>query len=108
MALLAAVTVTEAGVVPAPAAVNTTDTITAEPGLVLTVINGAGSPVNVTFTDSGSTPGGSAATNVARSVTNGTTKRFKVNPNWVNPSTGLITVTYSSVTTITGYLERVV
>lgn len=108
MALLSPQTITEAGVTPTLSAVNTTDTIAVDTGLVLHVSNGAGSPINVTFTDAGSTPGGSAATNVARSVTNGTIKMFKVNPNWASASTGLITVTYSSTTTITAALEKVV
>jgi archaellum component FlaF (FlaF/FlaG flagellin family) len=108
MALLTPQSITEAGVTPTLSAVNTTDTIAVDDGLVLHVLNSAGSPINVTFTDAGSTAGGSAATNVARSVTNGTFKEFKVNRNWVNPATGLITVTYSSTTTITAALKRVV
>jgi hypothetical protein len=65
------------------------------------VANGGGSPITVTLTDPQTTPSGSAATNPSTSVTNGTTKLIRLPSSLVNAATGLVSVGYSGVTTVT-------
>jgi len=67
----------------------------------LQVTNGGGSPITVTLADPGASPAGNSATAPANSVAAGATKLFPLNPALVNPSTGLISVSYSAVTTVT-------
>lgn len=105
MALLTATRPTAAGVAWSPAAVSASDTISASDlgllGAYLVIINGGGSPDNVTVSDSGSTPAGNAATTPANAVTNGTTEVMYISPKAVNPSTGVVTVTHSFTTSVT-------
>lgn len=67
------------------------------------VTNGGGSPITVTFTATGSLPGGASVANVsAVSVTNGTTKLFGPFPEqFFNNASGAVAVSYSGVTTVT-------
>lgn len=67
----------------------------------LQVTNGGGSPITVTLADPGATPAGNTATAPANSVAAGATKLFPLNPALVNPSTGVISISYSAVTTVT-------
>lgn len=100
-------TTTVAGVLSAPGAVASSETINGNLvslGAVLQVINGAGSPMNVTFTDPGRTPLGNTGTNAAVAVANGTTKFFKLTTGLVDGATGNITVGFSSTTTITAQI----
>lgn len=105
MALLTATRPTVAGVAWSPAAVSASDTISAADlgtnGAYLVIINGGGSSDTVTITDPGLTPAGSAATNPANAVANGTTEVMRISPNFVNPSTGVATVTHSFTTSVT-------
>lgn len=105
MALLTATRPTATGVAWTPAAVSASDTISASDlgslGAYLVVINGGGSPDNVTVSDSGATPAGNAATTTAVAVTNATTKAIFISPRAVNPSTGVVTVTNSFTTSVT-------
>lgn len=105
MALISAVSVTSTATTVTAAAVSASDTIAAADigvnGVLLNVINGAGSPINVTLSDPGTTPVGNVGTAVAQAVANGTDRWFRIGPNHVNPATGVATVTYSSATTIT-------
>jgi hypothetical protein len=108
MALLTVQTITKAGTTPAPVAVSASDTITADSGLVLQVINAGGSPDTVTIADAGSTPGGSAATNPTVSVPATTGNKFIYIPaSFASTSTGLVTVTHSFTTTVTCNLLRI-
>ena len=67
----------------------------------LRVINGAGAPINVTFTDGGRTALGTAAAALSASaVTNGTSKMFKLTSTMAD-STGLVTAAFSATTSIT-------
>jgi hypothetical protein len=105
MALLTATRPTIAGVAWSPAAVSASDTIAAADlgtqGAYLVVINGGASPDTVTVTDPGTTPAGSAATNPTNSVVNATTEVMRISPSFVNPATGVATVTHSFTTTVT-------
>lgn len=105
MALLTATRPTAAGVVWTPAAVSASDTIAAGDlgslGAYLVIINGGGSPDNVTVSDAGNTPAGNPATTTANAVANGTTEVMYISPNGVNPSTGLKTVAHSFITSVT-------
>lgn len=111
MALLTAIRPVAAGTAWSPAAVSASDTISSSDlgslGAYLVVINGGGSPDNVTVSDSGLTPAGNAATTAAVAVTNGTTKAIYISPRAVNPSTGVVTVTHSFTTSVTYILIAV-
>lgn len=107
MALLAAQTITKAGLTPSYGAVTASDTITADDRLFLHVKNAGGSPDTVTLVDAGTTPGGSAATNPTVSVPATTGDRMIYIPqSFVNPATGLVTITHSFTTSVTCALVR--
>jgi hypothetical protein len=105
MGALAAPQPTAAGVAWTPAAVSASDTISASIlgslGAYLVIINGGGSPDNVTVSDGSSTPAGNAGTTVANAVANATTEVMYISPRAVTLSTGLVTVTHSFTTSVT-------
>lgn len=105
MGALAATTPTRAGVVTAGAAVAASDTvdkaILGSRGAHLIIINGNASPDAMTISDATTTPSGAAAAALAPSVTNATSKTFKLHPRMADPTTGLITITHSVTTTVT-------
>lgn len=72
-------------------------------GRFLRVNNGGGAGITVTLAiPSSSSPIPNVTyTNVAVSVTNGTSKIIKVGPEMKDPTTGLCTITYSGVTSVT-------
>ncbi len=97
-------TSTVTGVLSAPGAVASSETINGNLvalGAVLQVINGSGVSINVTFTDPGRTPLGNTGTNAAVAVAAGATKFFKLTSGLVDSATGNITVGFSATTTIT-------
>lgn len=106
---MALITVTgvpgQAAVAVAGIAVAGVDTVSASDigttGVLLNVINGAGSPITVTISDPNNTLVGNAPTVPAQSVANGTDRWFRILPGHINPATGVATITYSSITTIT-------
>jgi len=107
MALLTTQTIVTAGLQPSYSAVSASDTINPDENLFLHVKNGGGSPDTVTVVDAGVTPGGSAAVSPTVSVPATTGDRMiPINKNFVNPTTGLITVTHSFTTTVTCALVR--
>jgi hypothetical protein len=107
MALLTAQAIVTAGLAASYGAANASDTITPDTGLVLHVKNTGGSADTVTVVDAGTTPGGSTASSPTVSVPATTGDRFiPINPAFVNPATGLITVTHSSTTGVTCALLR--
>ncbi|GIE35897.1 hypothetical protein Ait01nite_089420 [Actinoplanes italicus] len=89
----------------APAAVTASDTISVndigDRGVLLQVINGGGSPINVTISDPNSTAVGNPGTTTPQAVANGTDGWFRVLPNHVNQTTGVATITYSGITSVT-------
>lgn len=110
MALLAPQQITKAGLTPVYSAVSASDTISADSiGLFLHVKNTSGTADTVTLDDSGTTAGGSAATDptVTVPITTGD-KMIYIPPQFVNPATGLVTVTHSQTTSVTCALFRVV
>ena len=89
-------------------AVSASDTVNPSTGLFLHVKNAGGSADTVTIGDSGVTPGGSAATSPTVTVPATTGDRMiYIPPAFVNPSTGLITITHSFTTSVTCALLRV-
>lgn len=79
-----------------------TETVLPYDDLFLHVKNASGSPITVTLTDASVTPAGSAATNPTYTVPATTGEKFIAIPaQAVNPSTGLITVTFSATTSVT-------
>lgn len=106
MALLTLQTMTAAGLAPTTvSAAAGGDTVAlasaTDDRSFLQVTNGSGSPITVTLADPGTTPAGNTTTAPANSVAAGATKDFPLNPALVNPSTGLISISYSAVTTVT-------
>jgi hypothetical protein len=105
MAALTATTPSRAGTTTAGAAVASSDTISGSVlgsyGAFLEVINGNASPDSMTISDASLTPTGAAAASNAPSVTNGTSKIFKIVPKQADTSTGLVTITHSVTATVT-------
>lgn len=87
------------------AAVAASDTISASDigtsGVLLNVINGGGGSINVTISDPGTTAVGNVGTTTAQAVANGTDGWFRILPAHVNTSTGVATVAYSGITSVT-------
>ncbi len=105
MAALTIQTMTASGLAPTTvSAAGGGDTVAVSSGddrTFLYINNGGGSPITVTLTDPGKTPAGSSATNPTVTVTNGTFKFIPLSPNLIDASTGLVSVGYSAVTTVT-------
>lgn len=106
MALLALQTIKAAGLVPTTtAAAGGGDTVqlaqTNDDRTLLQVTNGAGTSMTVTVADSGVTGAGNPATVTPITVAAGATCLVPLNPAAVNLATGLISITYSAVTTVT-------
>jgi hypothetical protein len=107
MGALVAITPTNLGTVNAGAAVAATDTIAqalmGPKGCYLEIINGNASSDIVTISDAGATPAGNPlfSGTVTDTVVNGTSQIFYISPTQVNPATGLVTVTHSTVPTVT-------
>ncbi|HZN70135.1 MAG TPA: hypothetical protein VFC00_00395 [Micromonosporaceae bacterium] len=105
MGALVATTPDRDGTVVSGAAVAASDTIAAaiigQRGCYLEIINGGGSPDDMTISDASLTPTGAAAAANAPTVTNGTSKVFLIVPQQVNTSTGVVTVTHSFTTSVT-------
>jgi len=107
MALLTTQTVTGAGTAPTYTAVNASDTITPDSNVFLHVKNANAAACTVTITDAGTTPGGSAATNPTVTVPATTGDRMiRIPPQYVNPTTGLVTVSYSVTASVTAGVFR--
>src|SRR6266498_1085604 len=106
MATLATQVINRAGAVITPVtAAGGGDAMACGAGMMLEVVNGGGSPITVTLAIPAGVSGfpNVTYTNLAVSVTNGTTK-------WIgpvqaqlfqDPTTGLCTITYSGVTSVT-------
>jgi hypothetical protein len=104
VALLTATNITRAGVVSNPQAVSASDTISGSlvnSRAILEIKNGSGGSINVTFVDPGKTPAGNTGTNAAVAIAAGVTRRFRITNAFVNSDTNLITVTFSSPTSVT-------
>lgn len=110
MALLTAVSVLPTATTVTANAMTTSDTIAAADvgvnGAILEVINGGGSPINVTLADPGTTGVGNAGTTTPQAVPNGAAREFRITPGHVNQNTGVATVTLSSATSVTYKLRR--
>jgi hypothetical protein len=111
MAAITPSTVSVTGLLAAPAAVTASDTISGDlvpvGGLIYRVINGGGSPDNVSVSDGGVTPAGNVGTVTPVAVTNATTKTILITQNHINRSTNLVTITHSFITSVTYELQRV-
>lgn len=101
MALLSPTALAVAGTALTLAAATTSDTVAATDDMFLLVTNGSGGSINVTISDSGSTPAGNAASTTARAVGAGATRAFPLTARTNDPSTGVTTITLSSATSVT-------
>lgn len=110
MAALTATSITQAGVLAAPAAVAASDTISeaqfGASGVILRVINGNASSDTVTITDPNLTAMGSAATNPTVTVANATTKSIFIPRSAINQTTQVATVAHSVTATVTFELYK--
>ena len=88
-----------------PNNVSSSDTLTAsdigQNGVLLQVINGGGSSINVTISDPTTTKVGNAGTTTPQAVAASGDRHFRILPAHVNKVTGLATVSYSGTTTVT-------
>lgn len=103
MALLATQSVSYAGLNPVySAAAGGGDTFTPGPNLELEVVNGGGAPITVTVVTPG-TSRGQAIADLSVVVTNAERRKIRVSPAefFADPTTGLGSITYSGVTTVT-------
>jgi phage tail sheath gpL-like len=105
MALLVPQQTTETGTTATYSAVNVSETVNPDDRVVLHVKNANASPTNVTVVVPGTT-WGQANPDIVVAVANATEKFVKI-PNVPDPTTGLITVTYSVTTSVTAALVRV-
>jgi hypothetical protein len=106
MATLTSQVITRAGTVITPvAAAGGGDAMSPGATNFLRVVNGGGSPITVTLAIPAGASGfpNTAYTNTAVSVTNGTTRDIGPLPaqQYADPTTGLVTITYSAVTSVT-------
>lgn len=90
------------GYVMALVAVASTETVIPVDDLTLHVHNGSGASINVTMADGGSTPGGSLGSGTVVAVAAGADTFIAVPSQFAAPATGLVTVTFSAITTVTG------
>jgi len=111
MAALTPSTVTTGGLLASASAVSASDTISGDlvpvGGLIYRVINGGGSPDNVSVSDGGVTPASNPGTVTPVAVTNGTTKSILITQANINRSTNQVTITHSFTTSVTAELVRV-
>lgn len=105
MGALAVTTPTRAGAVTAGAAVAASDTIASALlgsfGAFLEIINGNASPDVMSISDASTTITGAAAAANAPTVTNATSKVFKITPQMADPVTQQVTITHSVTATVT-------
>ncbi len=100
-------TTTVAGALSAPGAVTSSETINGNlvaKAAKLQVVNGSGTPMNVTFTDPGRTPLGNTGTQAATAVAAGATRFFKLTSALIDAATGNITVGFSATTSVTAQI----
>lgn len=106
MALLTTQSIVAAGLTPATVAASGGGDTIAPASLddsrtMLYVTNGGGSPITVTVADPGKTQAGNSGSAPAISVAAGATMLIPIAPGAISPSTGLASVTYSAVTSVT-------
>lgn len=106
MALLATQSITSAGLTPTTTAASVGGDTVAPVSLsddrtILYVNNGSASAITVTIADPGKTPAGNAGTAPAISVAATTAMYIPIAPGSINPATGLVSITYSAVATVT-------
>lgn len=106
MTLRTAVKAQITGVVATPYTPAASDTFKWGDDTVLFVNNGAGAPINVTVTVPGNTEFGQAEPDVVVAVANGTSKVIGPFPQELRDDDGLVTVAFSSTTTITAQLLK--
>lgn len=105
MALLTPQVATKTGLTPVYTAPTVSDTISPDTGLIYHVKCGA-TGTTVTLDDGGTTPGGSAAVDPAIVIPANQERFIQIPQSFMNPATGLIAVTMSSIATVTSALLR--
>lgn len=104
MAALTSTQPTAAGVAYTPAAVSSSDTVSAAQlgalGAYLVIINGGGSSDTVTVTDGGLTPAGQAGVALTNAVANATSEVMYLSPK-LSANGGNVTIAHSFTTSVT-------
>lgn len=106
MALLSPQQIQKTGLQATYSAVNASDTANPDTNLILHVKNASGSTLTVTLTDTSLTSAGSAASNPTVSITTGTDK-FIYLPAAYGLVSGIVTIGYSTTTSVTAALLKV-
>ncbi|NUP49009.1 MAG: hypothetical protein HOW97_17140 [Catenulispora sp.] len=106
MALLSNQTIAATGLTPATVAASVGgDTIApaslSDDRCFLYVNNGSASSITVTVADPGKTPAGNSGTAAAITVAAGAVSLIPIAPGSISAATGLASITYSAVTTVT-------
>lgn len=105
MGVMVSVTPANAGTTIAGAAVAASDTLNVSQmgknGAIVEIINANASPDVMTISDAGATPAGNSPGTIPATVTNATSKVFKVFRSQATPSTGNVTFTHSVTATVT-------
>lgn len=106
MALLPTQSITSAGLTPATVAASVGGDTVAPANLsddrtFLYVNNGSGASITVTVADPGKTPAGNSGTAPAITVAAGAVGLIPISTGAINATTGLASITYSAVTTVT-------
>ena len=101
MAVLTPTAVPAAGLAIALVAANSSDNVAATDNMWLHVKNGGAGSITVSISDTGSTPAGNAGTVVAQTITAGAERLIALSTRNNAAATGLTTITYSGVTTVT-------
>lgn len=101
MATYSAEAITAAGTVLIPRTAASGDKLIYDANAVLTVINGAGSPMTVTIAVVGNNSYGQANPDPVISITNATSKAILMLAAYIDPADNTIGLTWSSTTTVT-------
>ena len=105
MAALTAVVPLRTGAVSTAVAVSSSDTVSIAAlgtrGAYLDIINGNASPDTVVISDASTTSTGAPAAANSQSVANATAKTFVLTADMADKTTGNITITHTTTTTVT-------
>ncbi|MBG0828555.1 hypothetical protein HS041_12325 [Planomonospora sp. ID67723] len=107
MATYTAEAITSAGTTFTSRSAASGDKITPDTNVWIEVTNGSGSSMTVTIAAPGTTRYGQANPDPVYTVANGATKAIPMYADYVDPSDGLIALTWSATTSVTFTVKRI-